>query len=199
MPTEDGVQISPFLNLANGHQWVYEDKATTPDHPVTLSCVQPVSNHADWLQITVTPDHILPTIVMEVKEVPEREYLWLQASMSGTTLTWKGGLLLPAHWKVGEVRTATSAQSAPIEWVPGDISLKLLDKPHPVPPELHLPPGIVPPDTLVLDIAQTLRANQRTLTSGTLIFAKKIGLVAANVQNFGVWHVLRLKQWSGMH
>jgi hypothetical protein len=198
-PTGDVVQISQFLNLVGGNWWVYDEANTL--QTVTISCTQPFSDQAELLQIKVDPiKNILPDSVMEVTEVPERQYRWLKAILGSHILNWKErGLLLPAHWTVGETVKATSKEHDP-QWggESCEISLQLSKKPHQIPAKLHLP---LPPSTLLIEIEQLLKDTSygTHLIQNTLTFAEKIGLVHAQGQDYGVFHVFSLKTWSGMH
>ena len=199
-PVPDLIVVAPFLNLGSTRWWEFTDIAS--GQTSRWECDSPAP---DRFQLRARLGKLLIEHVVQSKEVDEQgtqlqQYTILQSKIDDKSVTWVGGLVMPAPWKVKTSVSATSKEAAnPATGNAVQLVVTLTRTgPFKPPAGTPFPPG---QDLHVIELKQVVKDTKlgTVLAESNQVFAIGLGICLAQGQNFGVPYKLQFQGWSGGH
>jgi hypothetical protein len=202
--SEPIVVLPFFFGLEDGRWWEYRDAAHGENG--RLECHK---QSADTLLLTLKfgsalTEQSLKTWETDVSGVPITHYKVVQSKIQGMSLTWRGGLEVPNQ--VGQIVEASSVEPNPATGNPVTASLRIetlrpFNPPLKPPPLYPIPPvpSPLPIDEIVFRQVLKDQGLGTNLADIEMRFVGSVGMYYAVANIFGVFHILRLTDWSGWH
>jgi hypothetical protein len=191
------IVTATFLNLGAGMWWQYKELSNRGTVRVDCTALPP-----DLIQLkqsggTNPAEHLLQGKPIDVMGTEFLQYTWLQSKVSGQTVHWGAGLILPSPWQVGVSVSAISTELNPATGNAVRFAMKLAKSTTFKPPKGSPIQGPLPAIAVSQTITDTKLGTK--LAEGTTIFVLGVGSVEVKGQNFGVFYNLQLENWSGAH
>jgi hypothetical protein len=195
---QDLVVVAPFLNLGSTRWWEFKDVST--GQTSRWECQSPAP---DRFQLRARLGNLLIEHVVQSKDVDQdgtqlQQFTILQSRIDDKSVTWEGGLVMPAPWKVGASVSATSKEAAnPATGNPIKLAVILTRTgPFKPPAGTPFPPG-QPLHVIELTQVVTDTGLGTVLAKSDQVFALGLGICSAKGSNFGVSYKLEFQGWSG--
>lgn len=191
-PLPDFVGAEAFLNWDPGRWWQFKEISTNTQSRWECAQLAP-----DRLQLRATLGARVVLHTVAAKEAgPLTQYIVLRSQVDDLTITWAGGLVMPAPWRVGQMTSARSDKGAnPATGNPVEMRITLVKH-----DEAFKPPADMPffPSGRLLRVIQ-LQQVVADVSLGTILFtstqlyALGLGIFSVGGQNFGIPYKLVLE------